>query len=168
MKNNILKYILVLSLLMNFSLLGAAAYTHYRQTRFGPPPFVGLGGPPGRPVPFGPGMRANWLFGELSLKPDQLKMFQQKAMVFHEALDKKRQEVDRLRGSLLGLLRQDRPDDKAIQATIGRINKEQEEIQKIVVSHMIEFKSMLDKGQQKKFIDIIEGAMGQPRVTVCP
>ena len=34
MKDSILKYILIVSLLMNFSLLGAAAYTHYRQVRY--------------------------------------------------------------------------------------------------------------------------------------
>ncbi len=37
MKNNLLKYILILSLLLNFSLLGAAGYTYYHvhhQSRF--------------------------------------------------------------------------------------------------------------------------------------
>ena len=164
MKNNILKYILIVSLLLNFSLLGVAAYTHYRQTRFGPPPFAGLIGGPVRPGPFGPGM----LFEELSLKPEQIKLFQQKAAVFHNGLAKERREVDRLRTSLIALMRADNPDPKAIEVTITQINKIQEDMQKTVVSHMLEFKSMLDKDQQQKFLHMIEGAMGQGRQAVCP
>jgi Spy/CpxP family protein refolding chaperone len=164
MKDSVLKYILIISLLLNVSLLGTAAYTHFRQSRFGPPPFAGLGGPPGQAAPFGPGM----FFGDLSLKPEQVNLFQQKAMVFHDALSKKRQEVDRLRVSLIGLMRADHPDNKEIEGVITRINKEQEEMQRVVVSHMLEFKSMLNKDQQKKFLDMIDGAMTQRKEAACP
>ncbi|MCL5423016.1 MAG: periplasmic heavy metal sensor [Nitrospirae bacterium] len=170
MRDNILKYILIVSLLMNFSLLGAAAYTHYRQTHFGPPPFAGPVGFQGKPGPFGPpGMQPGCLFQELSLKPEQVKLFQQKALIFHQDLDKKRQEVDRLRGSLIALMRADKPDNKEIDATISRINGIQEDMQKTVVSHMLEFKSMLNKDQQKKFLDLIQSATGQRgEEAVCP
>lgn len=164
MKDNLLKYILIVSLLLNFSLLGAAVYTHYRQTRFGPPPFAGLIGGPVHPGHFGPGM----LFEELSLKPEQIKLFQQKATVFHNALSKERREVDRLRISLIALMRADNPDNKTIETTITHINKIQEDMQKNVVSHMLEFKSMLDKNQQKKFLDMIEGGMAGRQGNFCP
>ena len=59
-------------------------------------------------------------FEALSLKPEQVKLFQQKAGVFHSGLMKKRQEVDSLRGSLLALMRADNPDGKAIEATIAQ------------------------------------------------
>ena len=164
MKDNLLKYILIVSLLLNFSLLGAAAYTHYRQTRFDPPPFAGMIGGPVRPGHSGPGM----LFEELSLKPEQVKIFQEKAASFHSAMAKKRQEVDRLRTSLIARMRADNPDHKAIEETITQINKIQEDMQKDVVSHMLEFKALLDKDQQKKFLDMIEGTMGQHGQVVCP
>jgi Spy/CpxP family protein refolding chaperone len=164
MKDNLLKYILIVSLLLNFSLLGAAVFTHYRMTRFGPPPFAGLIGGPVRPGHFGPGM----LFEDLSLKPEQIELFQQKAVVFHSALAKERREVDRLRTSLITHMRADNPDHKTIEATITRINKIQEDMQKTVVSHMLEFKSMLNKEQQKKFLYMIEGAMGHGRGEICP
>jgi Spy/CpxP family protein refolding chaperone len=164
MKDNLLKYILIVSLLLNFSLLGAAAYTHYRQTRFGRPPFAGLIGGPVHLGHSGPGM----LFEGLSLKPEQVKIFQQKATLFHSTLAKKRQEMDRLRTSLITFMRADNPDNKTIEATITHINKIQEDMQKAVVSHMLEFRSMLDKDQQKKFLDMIEGTMGQHGQTVCP
>jgi Spy/CpxP family protein refolding chaperone len=156
MKNNILKYILVLSLLMNFSLLGAAGYTHYKQSRYR------------LAAPVSYSTRGNYPFKELSLKPEQIKLFQQKAVAFHDLLDNKRQEVDRLRGSLFGLMRADIPDSKAIQGMIIQINKTQEEMQRMVVAHMLEFKTMLDKDQQKKFLDLIEGAMAKRREALCP
>lgn len=162
MKGSILKYVLIVSLLMNFTFLGAAAYTHYRQVRHDhTAPFLGPGGIPGT---HGPGM----LFEALSLKPEQMKLFRQKAEVFHGGLAKKRQEVDSLRGSLLALMRADNPDAGAIDAAIVQINTAQQEMQKSVVSHMLEFKSMLDKEQQKKFMDMIGGAMGERREAVCP
>jgi Spy/CpxP family protein refolding chaperone len=163
MKDSILKYILIISLLLNVSLLGTAAYMHFRQARFGPPPFAGSGGTFGRSGPMGPGM----LFGELSLKPAQVKLFQQKAVFFHDALGKNRREVDRLRVSLIGLMRADHPDNKTIEATIAQINAMQGDMQKMVVSHMLEFKSMLNKDQQKKFLDMIDGAMVQRKEEMC-
>jgi Spy/CpxP family protein refolding chaperone len=167
MKDNILKYILIVSLLMNFSLLGAAGYTHYRQMRLGPP-FAGPAGFQGKPGPLGAGMQPGCLFEELSLKPEQAKLFQQKALMFHESLDKRRREVDQLRGSLIALMRSDKPDSKEVDATISRINAIQEDMQKTVVSHMLEFKSMLNKDQQKKFLDLIQSATGQRGEAVCP
>ena len=163
MKDSILKYIFIISLLLNVSLLGTAAYIHFKQVRFGLPPFTGSGGTLGQNGPMGPGM----LFGELSLKPEQMKLFQQKAVLFHGALGKNKLEVDRLRVSLIGLMRADHPDNKTIEATIAQINAMQGDMQKMVVSHMLEFKSMLNKDQQKKFLDMIDGAIVQRKETIC-
>jgi Spy/CpxP family protein refolding chaperone len=164
MKNNLLKYILVLSLLLNFSLLGAAGYAYYQQNRYRTFPF-GYGAQ-GR-VPAG-SMIHSHLFEALSLKPEQRNLFEQKALLFHEALDKKREEVDRLRNSLFELMGAEHPDSKAIEAAIAEINGVQEDMQKMVVSHMLEFKSMLDKDQQRKFFALIEGAMTRRQETQCP
>jgi Spy/CpxP family protein refolding chaperone len=165
MKNNILKYILIVSLLMNVSLLGTAAYTHYKQVRaYHAAPFLGPSSTPGPLAPFGPGM----FFEELSLKPEQLKLFQQKAMLFHSGLMKKREDINQLRNSLVALMRANNPDNKAIEATIAQINQKQEEMQKTIVSHMIEFKSMLNKEQQDKFMGMIEDAMGEHKEAICP
>jgi Spy/CpxP family protein refolding chaperone len=164
MKDNILRYILVISLLLNFSFLGAAGYTYYHQARNGPPPF-GYGAP-GR-VPVGLSIQPH-LFEALSLKPEQRKVFEQKAPLFHEALDEKREKVDHLRRSLFDRMRADHPDSKAIEATISEINRVQEDMQKLVAAHMLQFKSMLDKDQQKKFFDLIEKAMTRRQEIQCP
>ena len=60
MKNNFLKYILILSLLMNVSLLAAAGYTHYQQSRSN------------LAAPLSCDHHTNYLFQELSLKPEQI------------------------------------------------------------------------------------------------
>jgi Spy/CpxP family protein refolding chaperone len=165
MKDNLLKYILVLSLLLNFSLLGAAGYTYYQQNWHPPPPF-GFGAP-GR-FPAGSSSMQPHLFEALSLRPEQRKLFEQKAPLFHEALDKKREKVDRLRRSLFDLMGVDSPNSEAIEATIAEISGVQEDMQKMVVAHMLEFKSMLDKDQQEKFFDLIQGAMTKRREIQCP
>jgi Spy/CpxP family protein refolding chaperone len=165
MKSNLLKYILALSLLLNFSLLGTAGYTYYRQNRYRPSPF-GYGAPGRTPV----GCTSNqpYIFEALSLKPEQRKLFEQEAPLFHQALDKKKEEVDRLRRSLFDLIGADHPDSKVIEATIAEINSVQQNMQKLVVAHMLQFKSMLDKDQQKKFFDLIQGAMAKRQGIQCP
>ena len=96
MKDNILRYVLVVSLLLNISLLGAAGYTHYKQSRQRMEAPFGYGCIPGQATPSGHYAQGPHLFQELSLKPEQTNIFQQKAVLFHTALNKKRQEVDRL------------------------------------------------------------------------
>jgi hypothetical protein len=156
MKNNFLKYILILSLLLNFSLLGAAGYTYYKQSRYRQPAQINCG------------VQSGHLFEELSLKSEQIKLFQQKAASFHNTLNKKRQEVDYLRGSLFGLMGTDYLNHKAIETAITQINDRQHEMQKMVVAHMLEFKALLDKDQQKKFLGLIEGTMAKRKETLCP
>jgi Spy/CpxP family protein refolding chaperone len=163
-KYQIFKYILLVSLLLNFSLLGSAGYTYYRQNRL---PTATIGHSVQERTPSGSATQAH-IFEALSLKPDQLRLFQDKAALFHEALDKKQTRVAHLRTSLLDLMRADNPDRKAIEAAIADINGVQQQMQELVVSHMLEFKSMLDKDQQKKFLDLIQGAMAEKDGMRCP
>jgi Spy/CpxP family protein refolding chaperone len=170
MKDNLLKYIFVLSLLLNVSLLGAAGYTYYRQNRNRTSPF-GYG-PSGHVPMTSTSIHStsihSYLFESLSLKPEQRELFEKKARLFHEALDQKGANVDQLRKSLIELMRAERPDRKAIETDINEINRVQQEIQKMIVAHMLDFKSTLDRDQQKKFFDLIQGAMGMRHEIQCP
>jgi len=165
MKNNPMKYIMILSLLLNFSLLGAAGYTYFQRYRHSAA-YFGYG-PPAR-IPVGCTSTRPYLFEALSLKPEQRILFEQKAPLFHNALDKNREKVDRLRRSLFELMGADPPDRKAIEEKIAEINGAQREMQKLVVSHMLEFKSMLDSEQQKKFFDLIQETMRGNEGARCP
>jgi Spy/CpxP family protein refolding chaperone len=165
MKDNRLKYILVLSLLLNFSLLVAAGYTYYQRNWHPPAPF-GYRAP--ERISTGPSPIHPYLFEALSLKPEQRKRFEQKATRFHEALDRRGEKVYRLRRSLFDLMRAGHPDTKTIETTIAEINAVQEDLQKLIVAHMLDFKSMLDKDQQKKFFDLIQEAMAGRQQVQCP
>ncbi len=164
MKDNVLKYALAISLLLNFSLLGAAGYTHYRQTRH-TPALVGQGVQESGPSGFG---AQPHFFEALSLKPEQSKLFQEKAVLFHKALDEKKTQVDRLKRVLLDLMRSGNVDPKAIETIIAEISNAQHTMQEMVVAHMLEFKSMLNAEQHKKFFDLIEGAMAGKKEMQCP
>jgi hypothetical protein len=161
MKDNILKFVLVLSLLLNISVLVAAGYTHYKQSRYQASP-VGYGlQKPGWQVP-------SCFFEELSLRPEQVRTMRQRAFTFHTDLDEKRRGIDQNRIFLVTLMRANSPDTKAIEDTIGEINRLQEDVQKTAVSHMLEFKGMLDQNQQVKFFNLIEGTMRKGTGLQCP
>jgi Spy/CpxP family protein refolding chaperone len=157
MRNNTLRFVLALSLLLNFSLLATAGYRYYTQSS-------------PKSSPFGMETKnGKFPFEELSLNADQAKSFHSKAMSFHGNLDRMRQEIAAMRKDLVNSMRQDNSDNKTIDAAIASISRKQEEMQKMVTSHMLEMKGLLDKEQQKKFLDLIEKAMAEDRpLAACP
>lgn len=162
MKNNVLKFLLAASLVLNLSVFATAGYKHYTQTRM----WVS---------PFGKVMEKDrFLFEELSLQPEQLNAMRNKAIPFRAEIDRRRQEIKAKRNELIALMRYEKPDKKAIDNAIREINSKQEEMQRMIAGHMLEIKASLDKDQQQKFLDLIErnmagsGQMGcqpaQPRM----
>ena len=147
MRNSILKFALAASLILNISILATAGYMYYKQSDY----WVS---------PFGAKMKKDrFLFEELSLSPDQLKTMKERAIDFRAEVDRRRKEIAGKRLLMLNLVRADIPDRRAIDAAISDISRMQEEMQRVVVMHILEEKRTLDKDQQKKFIDLIENAM---------
>ncbi len=91
----------------------------------------------------------------------------EKAIPFRAEIDRKREEIAQKRKLLLDLIRQENPDKRAIDGVISEINKIQEEMQRMIAAHILEEKALLDKGQQKKFLDLIEDAMTKGKQTGC-
>src|SRR5512144_3332939 len=150
------KFALAASLVLNLSFLTAAGYTYYEQSR-------------NWTSPFGTKMeKGKFLFEELSLKPEQLKALRERTMPFRAEIDKRRMEIGDKRKALIALLRQDNPDQKAVNAAIAEINGMQEEMQKRIAAHMLEVKASLDKDQQQKFFGLLETAMMQGGQAGCP
>ena len=155
MRISLLKTFLVVSLLFNLSVLGAASYFYYQKNRYWE-------------TPFGVKVRKDrFLFEELSLRPDQIKKMREKAIPFRAEIDRKRQEIAVKRNYLISLLRADAPDARAIKTVVSEISKIQEEVQGMTATHILQEKAALDKEQQKKFLDLIESAMMQ-RKPGCP
>ena len=156
MKNSTLKFLLLISLILNISILGAAGYQYYKKSTYWTSPF-------GTKIEKG-----RFLFEELSLRSEQVKAMKKKAIPFREEVDRKRHEIALKRKELINLLRADSPDIKAIDSTISQISRAQEEMQRKVTIHLLEEKALLDKEQQKKFFDLIENAMTEGRQMGCP
>jgi Spy/CpxP family protein refolding chaperone len=156
MKNNLLKFTLAASLILNLTVFTTAGYHYYQQSRT----WVS---------PFGKVMEKNkFVFEELSLKPDQLAAMKNKAITFRSEIDRRRMAIEARRKELVTLMRDQNPDKKAIDATIKDISGKQEEMQRMIVGHMLEIRSSLDMDQQRKFFDLIERNMAGSGQISCP
>jgi len=156
MKNSLLKFTLAASLILNLTVLATAGYHYYKQSRT----WVS---------PFGKVMEKDrFLFEELSLNPNQMAAMKKEAQLFRAEIDRRRQEIDAKRKELVARMRDQNPDKKAIDRTIKEISGKQEEMQRMIVGHMLEVKSSLDAGQQRKFFDLIERNMGGGGPMGCP
>jgi Spy/CpxP family protein refolding chaperone len=156
MNNNIIKFALAASLILNITVLATAGYRHYAQTRL----WVS---------PFGKVMEKDrFLFEELSLKPEQMAAMKRKAIPFRAEIDRRRQEIDAKRKELVALMRFEKPDKKALDTTINEISGKQEEMQRMIVGHMLELKGSLDKDQQQKFLELMESNMVRGGQMGCP
>jgi hypothetical protein len=149
MRNSILRFALAASLILNISVLATVGYMYYKQSDY----WI---------TPFGAKMEKDrFLFEELSLRPQQLKSMKERAVNFRAEIDRRRREIAGKQMTMLNLMRADVPDKKAIDAAISDISRMQEEMQRVVATHILEEKGTLDKNQQRKFFDLIENAMSK-------
>ncbi len=156
MKNNLLKFVLAVSLVLNLTVVATVGYRYYAQSRL----WVS---------PFGKVMEKNrFLFEELSLKPEQMAEMKKKAIPFRAEIDRRKLEIDAKRKELVTLMRDQDPDKKAIDVLIKEISGKQEEMQRMIAGHMLEVKSSLDRDQQRKFFDLIERNMIGNGPMSCP
>ena len=156
MKNSTLKFLLIVSLILNISFLGSAGYQYYKKSTSWTSPF-------GYKI-----QKGHFLFEDLSLRPDQMKNMRETATKFRTIIDEKRQTIASKRKELITLMRQDKPDRNAIAAVVSEINGMQEEMQRMIAMHMLDMKAGLDNEQQKKFLDLVDNAMLEGRQLGCP
>ncbi len=142
MKNSTLKFLLLISVILNVAILGTIGYSYYMNSFH-------------KSLSFGPGRRT-FLVKELSLNPEQANTLIKDEQSFHDDIDKMRQQIFIKRLELLDLMKSEKPDTKKIDQTISDIGKMQEDIQKKIVAHIIEVKTILNKDQQKKFFGLIK------------
>jgi len=156
MKNSTIKFLLLASLILNISFLGAAGYQYYKKSTSWTSPF-------GYKI-----QKGHFLFEYLSLPPDKLKTMRETATKFRTVIDEKRRSVATKRKELITLMRQDNPDRNAIAAVVSEISGMQEEMQRMIAMHMLDVKAGLNKEQQNKFLDLIDNAMTEGRQMGCP
>ncbi len=149
MKSNFLRFLLVISLIFNISIISAAGYVflrhRHRAKMFGDMP-----------------MREQVIFEKLGLRPDQIKALTDKSAAFRTEVDKKREDVIRERRALLALLKSG-ASKESIDGEISKISGVQEDIQRMAAAHILEEKAVLDKDQQDKFFDLLDRSMERRR-----
>jgi len=149
MKSNFLRFLFVISLIFNISIISAAGYVFWRHRHranmFGDMP-----------------RREQIIFEKIGLRPDQIKAINDKSAAFRVEVDKKREDVIRERRALLALLKSGGPKE-SIDREISRISSAQEDIQRMVAAHILEEKAILDRDQQKKFFDLLDRSMERRR-----
>ena len=156
MKNNVLRHLLLVSVLLNLTILGTVGYRYYQKTA-------------NWISPFGHTIKKNhFLFEDLALQSTQTEAMRKRAMPFRAEIDLQRADIAEQRKSLVALMRQEQPDMDAIEGRIAGISTVQEAMQRKVVTHLLEEKALLSKEQQGKFFDLIENAMNQGSPTGCP
>ncbi len=155
MKGNGWKFVLLVSLTLNLSFLITVGYMHFKQAQY-------------RITPFGGKIEKNrFLFEELSLRPEQMEKMKARALLFRKEVDVKRNAIAEKKRTLFRLIGADQPETPAIDATLDEISSMQENLQKSVVQHILETKSLLNKEQQKKLFDLIEHTMHTGKQATC-
>src|SRR3990172_10820286 len=148
MNRKALKFILILSLALNISVLAAAGYVYYRHSS-------------GYWVtPFGTVMKRNYFFfEELSLRPEQAAVMKERGTVFRAEIDGRRKEILEKRKELFALMRAEKADTADIESTIAGISRMQEDMQRRGGGPIFENKAMLDDDQRQGFMDLLEKSM---------
>jgi hypothetical protein len=147
MKKKILYFILVFSLAMNASILGAMGYQYYRNNL----------SKSSVPCPLSP--THEHLYHELGLSASQLTRMEPLAMKFHGRLGELRTAMEGMNGRLLTLLCQKDVDPGQVEGLRKEMAATQDEIQKEVIAHILETKKILEPGQQERFFSLMRQSM---------
>ncbi len=138
--------ILLLSLAVNVGVIITLGYHYYHNTSL----------KPSVPCPMSPG--DSHLYQSLGLSKAQLSEMEPLAQKFHERLGELGSRMEEKKKALTDLLQKE-----SDPASIEHLRKEmagiQDEIQKEVISHIMESKKILDPIQQQRFFDLMRQSM---------
>jgi Spy/CpxP family protein refolding chaperone len=147
MNRKALMVVLVLSLAMNASILGTMGYHYYRDSSLAKD----------TPCPLSP--THQHLYQELGLSTQQLSKMEPLAIKFHERLAKLQAAVKGKNTQLMNLLTKQEVDPARVEGLRKETAGIQDEIQKEVIAHILESKSILNPKQQQRFFDLVRQSM---------
>jgi Spy/CpxP family protein refolding chaperone len=146
MRQKWLILILILSLAINAGVLVSMGYHYY----------VNASTPSSAPCPMSPG--DSHLYQSLGLSKAQLSEMEPLAQKFHARLAELGSRMEQKKEALTNLLQKE-----SDPASIENLRKEmaaiQDEIQKEVISHIMESKKILDPIQQQRFFNLMRQSM---------
>jgi Spy/CpxP family protein refolding chaperone len=146
MRSKWLVFVLVLSLAINAAVLATTAYHYY----------LSASATTLAPCPISPG--DSHLYQSLGLSEAQLSNMGPLAQKFHSRLAQLGMAMEGRRELMVDLLAKD--GDSASTENLRReMAAIQDEIQKEVISHIVETKKILNAEQQKRFFDLMKKSM---------
>jgi len=146
MKSKWLIFLLVLSLAINAAVLATMGYHYYLTASTKTL----------APCPVSPG--DGHLYQSLGLSDAQLSKMEPLAQKFHGRLSELGAAMEGKRGLLVDLLAKD-GDPASIENLRREMAGTQDEIQREVISHIIETKKILDPKQQQRLYDLMKKTM---------
>jgi Spy/CpxP family protein refolding chaperone len=155
MRSKWLIVVLFLSLAINAGVLGTMGYHYYRNTCL----------TPSAPCPLSPG--DSHLYQSLGLSDAQLAKMGPLAQRFHSRLAELGAAMKGRRELLVDLLAKD-ADPAGIENLRREMANIQDEIQREVISHIMETKKILDAKQQQRLYVLIKQSMASGRNPLVP
>ena len=146
MKSKWLTIVLVLSLAINAGVFVSMGYHYY----------VNASSPSTAPCPMSPG--DSHLYQSLGLSEAQLSKMEPLAQKFHRRLAELGAIMEGKREFLVDLLARD-GDPASIEKLRREMASIQDEIQREVISHIMETRKILDAKQQQRFFDLMKQSM---------
>jgi len=141
MRKNLIILAIIFSVVLNIGFIG----TYYLQK-------AGL-----HPLKLVQANHKRFLYQELNLSPEQLAEFEPGRDRFHTYLDLQSRKIQAGQVELIGLLSENPPDRKAIDAKHEEIQSLQQQMQARVIDHFLEESRILTPEQRKKFFALIKG-----------
>ena len=155
MRSKWLILILILSLAINAGVLVSMGYHYY----------VNASTPSSAPCPMSPG--DSHLYQSLGLSDTQLSKMEPLAQKFHARLGELAALMEEKKETLIALL-QKHSDPASIENLRREMAAIQDEIQKEVITHIMDSKKILDSNQQQRFFDLMRQSMIQAKSSGLP
>jgi Spy/CpxP family protein refolding chaperone len=146
MRSKWLIFVLVLSLAINAGVLATTGYHYY----------FSASAKTSAPCPLSPG--DSHLYQSLGLSDAQLSKMEPLARKFHSHLAELGAIMEGKREFLVDLLARD-GDPASIEKLRREMASNQDEIQREVISHIMETRKILDAKQQQRFFDLMKQSM---------
>ena len=148
MRSKGMTVLLLLSLAINVAVLATIGYHYYQNTCL----------VPSAPCPISPG--DTHLYQSLGLSAVQLSKMEPLAQKFHARLGELAALMEQKKETLIALLQKD-GDATRIETLRKEMAGIQDEIQREVITHIMESKKVLDQNQQQRFFDLMRHSMIQ-------
>ena len=155
MRSKWLTFLLILSLAINAAVLATLGYHYYHNTSL----------TQSAPCPMSPG--DSHLYQSLGLSDAQLSKMEPLAQKFHGRLAELGSVMEGKKEVLVDLLAKNE-DPAGIENLRKQMANIQDEIQKEVITHIMESKKILDPNQQQRFFGLMRQSMIQTKSSGLP